>query len=160
MKNALKSLSIKSKHVRSIIMKKTIISLVVFASMFVVGAVPNAEARQCSNATLTGAYGFLDSHTVVPAKTPFTTLGRWNFDGKGKFTNTLTINDNGTVTPIKDSGTYTVGTDCTGKIFILGGTGTVEIVLVDGGNEFYSLRTDPFTEVSLFSANKKQFPDR
>jgi hypothetical protein len=72
-------------------MKKTIISAVVFASMFVVGAVPNAQARQCSNASLEGAYGFLDGHTLVPAGTPFAGLGRWNFDGKGNFTNTLTI---------------------------------------------------------------------
>ncbi len=144
-------------------MKWTVIALVVFASTFVVGAVPELHAeknKDCSNASLQGGYGFLHGQIVVPAGTPFAALGRWNFDGKGEFTNTLTINDNGTVTPIKDSGTYTVGTDCTGKIFILGGTGTVEIVLVDGGNEFYSLRTDPFTEVSLFSANKKQFPDR
>ena len=140
-------------------MKKTIISLVVFASMFVVGAVPNAEARKCSNATLTGAYGFLDSHTVVPAGTPFAALGRWNFDGKGNFTITLTINDNGTVTHINDSGRYTVNADCTGKIFILGGTGSVEIVLVDGGKEFYELTTNPSSLVILFSVAKKQFPD-
>jgi len=159
MKKALKSISIKSKQARRIVMKKTIISLVVFASMFVVGAVPNAEARQCSNATLTGAYGFLDSHTVVPAGTPFAALGRWNFDGKGNFTNTLTINDNGTVTHVNDFGPYTVNADCTGKIFILGGTGTVEIVLVDGGKEFYELATNPSSLVNSFSVAKKQFPD-
>ena len=140
-------------------MKKTIISAVVFASMFVVGAVPNAQARQCSNASLEGAYGFLDVHTLVPAGTPFVGLGRWNFDGKGNFTNTLTINDNGTVTHATDSGKYTVSADCTGKIFILGGTGTVEIVLVDGGKEFYELPTNPSSLVTLFSVAKKQFPD-
>src|ERR1700694_3105712 len=101
----MKSVSIKSNQVRKIIMKKTAISLVVFASMFVVGAVPNAQARQCSNASLKGAYGFLDSHTVVPARTPFTGLGRWNFDGKGNFTNTVTFNDNGTVSHSNDFGT-------------------------------------------------------
>ena len=159
MKKGLKSISIKSNQVRSIIMKKTIISLVVFASMFVVGAVPNAQARQCSNASLKGAYGFLDSHTVVPAGTPFTALGRWNFDGKGNFTSTLTINDNGTVTHTNDFGTYSVNADCTGKIFIIGGTGTVEIVLVDGGKEFYELPTNPSSLVTLFSVAKKQFPD-
>jgi len=79
-------------------MKKTIISAVVFASMFVVGAVPNAQAGQCSNASLEGVYGFWDGHTLVPAGTPFAALGRWNFDGRGNFTSTLTINDNGTVT--------------------------------------------------------------
>src|SRR5689334_9195449 len=90
MKKALKSISIRTKQVRRIVMKKTIFSLVVFASMFVVGALPNAQARQCSNASLKGAYGFLDSHTAVPAGTPFAALGRWNFDGKGNFTNTVT----------------------------------------------------------------------
>ena len=140
-------------------MKKTIISLVVFASMFVVGAVPNAKAHQCSNASLRGGYGFLDSHTVVPAGTPFAALGRWNFDGKGNFTNTLTINDNGTVTHVSDSGSYTVNADCTGQIFILGGTGTAEIVLVDGGKEFYELATNPSFLVNSFSVAKKQFPD-
>ena len=113
-------------------MKKTIISAVVFASMFVVGAVPNAQARQCSNASLEGAYGFLDVHTLVPAGTPFVGLGRWNFDGRGNFTNSFTANYNGTVTHVNDFGPYTVNADCTGKIFIIGGAGTVEIVLVDG----------------------------
>ena len=134
-------------------------SLVVFASMFVVGAVPNAQAQQCSNASLKGAYGFLDVHTVVPAGTPLTVLGRWNFDGKGNFTNTLTFNDNGTVTHANDSAHYTVNADCTGKIFILGGTGTLEIVLVDGGKEFYALATNPSSAVITFSVAKKQFPD-
>src|SRR6476659_7462840 len=124
-------------------MEKTIISLVVFASMFVVGVVPNAQARQCSNASLKGAYGFLDSHTVVPARTPFAALGRWNFDGKGNFTNTVTLDDNGTVTHVSDFGPYTVNADCTGKIGFLGGTGVDEIVLVDGGKEFYSSTTNP-----------------
>ena len=157
MKRALTSTSMKSNQVRSINMKKTIISLVVFASMFVVGA--NAQAGQCSHASLKGAYGFLDSHISVPAGTPFTALGRWNFDGKGNFTNTITFNDNGTVTHADDFGTYTVNADCTGKIHILGGTGTVEIVLVDGGKEFYELATNPSSVVNSFSVAKKQFPD-
>ena len=140
-------------------MKKTIISLVVFASMFVVGAVPNAQARQCSNASLKGAYGFLDSHTVVPAGTPLAEIGRWNFDGKGNFTNTITFNDNSTVTYINDFGPYTVNADCTGQIGILEGTGTIEIVLVDGGKEFYELATNPSSLVNSFSVAKKQFPD-
>jgi len=121
------------------------------------------ERRQCSNASLKGAYGFLDSHTAVPAGTPFTALGRWHFDGKGNFTNTLTFNINGTVTHGADAGPYTVNTDCTGTIFIVGGTGTDEIVLVDGGKEFYSLNTslpEGFPSlVTTSSVAKKQFPD-
>jgi hypothetical protein len=159
MKKALKSISIKSNQLRRIIMEKTIISVVVFASMLVVGAVPNAQAGQCSNASLKGAYGFLEGHTVVPAGTPFTVLGRFNFDAKGNFTATVTINNNGTVTHLNDFGHYTVNADCTGKIGILGDTGTIEIVLVDGGKEFYSLATNPSSIVTTFSVFKKQFPD-
>jgi hypothetical protein len=129
------------------------------AAQLAPGAVPNAQARQCSNASLEGAYKFLDGHTLVPAGTPFAGLGRWNFDGKGNFTSTLTINDNSTVTHVIDFGPYTVSVDCTGKIFILGGTGTVEIVLVDGGKEFYEIPTNPSSLVTLFSVAKKQFPD-
>jgi hypothetical protein len=58
-----------------------------------------------------------------------------------------------------DFGPYTVNADCTGKIFILGGTGTLEIVLVDGGKEFYELTTNPSSIVITFSVAKKQFPD-
>jgi len=159
MKEATNSSSTKSNQARRINIKKTIISFVVFAGMFVLGAAPNAQARQCSNASLKGAYGFLDAHVVLPAGTPFTAIGRWKFDGKGNFTNTLTINDNGTVTHASDSGSYTVNEDCTGAISILGGAGTVEIVIVNGGNEFYELVTNPSSIVSTFSVAKKQFPD-
>jgi hypothetical protein len=157
-----KNISIKSYQARRIVMKRTIISLVVFASMFVVGAVPKLQAGKhegCSNASLQGGYGFHTGGIILPAGTPSGHLGRWVFDGKGNFTNTLTLNNNGTVIHVTDSGVYTVNTDCTGKIFILGGTGTIEIVLVDGGKEFYSLATNPSFLVNSFSVAKKQFPD-
>jgi hypothetical protein len=35
----------------------------------------------------------------------------------------------------------------------------VEIVLVDGGKEFYEIVTNPSNLVILFSVAKKQFPD-
>ncbi len=121
--------------------------------------IEGAQARQCSNASLKGAYGFFNGQTAVTARTPFAALGRISFDGKGNFTNTVTFNDNGTVTHLNDFGPYTVNADCTGKIGIVGGTGTIEIVLVDGGKEFYQLLTDPLLRVFLFTAAKKQFPD-
>ena len=123
------------------------------------GPADRGERRQCSNASLKGAYGFLDAHTLVPAGTPFTALGRWSFDGKGNFTNTITFNDNGTVTHADDFGPYTVNADCTGEIFIIGGSGRIEIVLVDGGNEFFSLATNPSSLVCTSCVAKKQFPD-
>ena len=63
------------------------------------------------------------------------------------------------MTHASDFGLYTVNADCTGKIGILGDTGTIEIVLVDGGKEFYELVTNPSSLVITFSVAKKQFPD-
>src|ERR1700675_3654655 len=106
-----KNISIKSYQARRIVMKRTIISLVVFASMFVVGAVPKLQAEKhegCSNASLQGGYGFHTGGIILPAGTPSGHLGRWVFDGKGNFTNTLTLNNNGTVIHVTDSGVYTV----------------------------------------------------
>src|SRR5262249_55423972 len=114
MKNALKSVSMNSNEVRRIAMKRTIVSLVLLASTFVVGAVPNAQAQQCSNASLKGSYGSYNTGTVVPAGTPRASIIRETFNGNGSWTATVTINDNGTVAHFNDSGTYTVNADCTG----------------------------------------------
>ncbi len=142
-------------------MKGTIISLVVLTSMFIVGAAPNTQAQrnqECSNASLQGAYGFHLGGFRVPAGTPFEVLGRTSFDGRGNFTNTATANDNGIVMHQQGSGTYTVNADCTGTLFPRGGgSGTVEIVLVDGGNEYYQLRAAPPGLVLVSSVAKRQF---
>ena len=140
-------------------LKRTSISLIAFASVSLVGAIPSAQARDCSNASLQGGYGFSVGAIVAPG-TPRGVLGRFSFDGNGNWSATITINDNGTVRHILDHGTYTVAADCSGKIFPqTGAMGTVEIVLVDGGREFYQLRTDPSTIVFLFNSAKKQFSD-
>jgi hypothetical protein len=143
-------------------MKRMLVSMAAFASMFVAPGVTRAQAghiRECSNALLKGGYGSTVGMLVLPAATPRAVLLRFTFDGNGNFTNTVTLNDNGTVTHAADFGTYEINPDCTGKIFTNGGTRTVEIVLVDGGKEFYSIRTDPPNLVFLFHAAKKQFPE-
>jgi hypothetical protein len=134
------------------------ISLVAVASVLFLGGLPKAKAAACSTETLRGAYGFLVHATVLPAGTPRSILGRFSFDGRGNFTNTLTINDNGVVTHAMDGGTYNVSADCTGKIFTNGGTRTIEIVLVDGGLEFYQLRTDDPHILFHFNVARKQLP--
>ena len=120
-----------------------------------------AQARPapgCSNASLRGGYGGFTEALILPARTPRSILHRFVFDGAGHFTIALTFNDNGTVTHATDAGPYTVNADCTGKIVTNGGTGTIETVLVDGGNEFYSLRTDPPSILFQYDVNKKQLP--
>jgi hypothetical protein len=137
--------------------KGTLVLGTILAVMCIPG-VSSAQGRNCSNATLEGGYGFFVHAVVLPAGTPRAILGRFVFDGLGNFANTLTFNDNGTVIQGADTGTYVVNADCTGKILTNGGTRTVEIVIVDGGKEFYQLRTDPPNIVFLFNAAKKQLP--
>ena len=139
-------------------MKGTTISLFVFGSMFFGGAVPKAQALQCSNASLKGAYGFQISSTVLPAGTPRGVLDRINFDGNGHFADAVTFNDKGTITHRHDTGAYSVNADCTGTIFPDTG-GTIGIVVVQGGKEFYQLRTNPPNIVFQFNSGKKQFAD-
>lgn len=138
-------------------MRFIMITLLAIGSTLTALAAP--PVRSCTNAILQGGYGSSVGMVVAPAGTPRAVLIHIVFDGAGHFTNTVTINDNGVVTHAADSGTYTINPDCTGTIFTNGGTKTVEIVLVDGGNEFYSIRTDPANLVFLFNSAKKQFPD-
>jgi hypothetical protein len=136
-------------------LKQTRISLLIFASV-IVGAVPLAQARQCSNASLKGAYGFQGFATIVPAGTPRAIIGRFVLDGIGNWSATLTMNDNGNIRRITDSGTYNVNPDCTGTLSPA--SGKVEIVVVDRGEEFYQMRTDP-ASVVLYGVTKRQFRD-
>ena len=135
-------------------MKQTGISLFIFAGL-IVGAAPHAQAEHCSNASLKGTYGFLGSGTIVPAGTPRAVIGVFTLDGKGGFSNTLTINDNGTIRRTTDTGTYKVNADCTGTLSPSMG-GVVEIVIVDKGKEFYQMRTDP-ASIVLYGVTKRQF---
>src|ERR1700738_1659980 len=117
-------------------MKRMIVSLFVYAGLSTLAVAAETHSRECSNASLRGAYGFQTGGIVVPAGTPRGNVGRWVFDGAGNFTNTVTVNDNRTIIQVTDAGTYTVNTDCTGSTIFPGSGGSVDIVLVDSGNEF------------------------
>jgi hypothetical protein len=126
--------------------------------MILIAATPQAQARDCSVATLQGGYGFFVQAIILPAGTPRSILGRFVFDGHGGFTNTLTFNNDGSISHATDAGTYSVAPDCTGQILTNGGTRAIEIVIVDSGKEFYQLRTDSPLVLFLFNAARKQFP--
>ncbi len=138
--------------------KRMAIATLALAVLFLSSVPARAQGRTCSNANLEGAYGSTVGLIVVPAGTPRSVLLRFSFDGKGSFTAKLTMNDNGTIIHNNDFGTYTINPDCTGTLFTTGGTRTVEIVLVDSGNEFYQIRTDPSSLVFLSNSAKKIFP--
>jgi len=152
-------------RVRRIVMNRTVISSFMVAGLIFSGVAAQAQGRTCSNAILQGAYGSSVSMFVLPAPgmpvgaaTARAVLFRLSFDGKGNFSATATVNDDGTVTKLNDFGTYTVNPDCTGTVYTNGGTRTVDIVVVDSGNEFYQIRTNPSTLVFIFNAAKKIFP--
>jgi hypothetical protein len=124
---------------------------------------PSVQARpkldkRCSNAILEGGYGFRVGATLVPAGAPLAVLGQQNFDGRGNYTATVTINANGSIINATDFGTYTVNADCTGKVLSKAGGTTFEFVLVDGGKESYFLQTDPSASVFLWGVSRKQLP--
>jgi hypothetical protein len=140
------------------------ISSVGLAAMLALAVTQNsvfAKDQACSNASLKGSYGFYSPGFDVPARTPRLAVGRETFDGNGNYTNTVTINDNGTVIRINDSGHYTVNADCTGTIFTAVGV-TVVFVLVDGGKEIYRLifaGAGAAADRVQYTVSKKQFPD-
>jgi hypothetical protein len=162
MKLTFKSISTKNNQARMILMKRPI-ALVAFACMFALGAAPNAHAEQCSNASLRGVYGFHGFATIVSDKsdktTPRAIIGVFTLDGRGSWTATLTINDNGTIMHPPNAGpnTYVVNADCTGTLYPSSG-GSVEIVVVDRGREFYQMRIEP-SAIVLYGVTKKQFRD-
>jgi hypothetical protein len=135
---------------------KTFISLLAMAAVFGIGPVSQAHAQQCSNAVLRGSYGFHALATIVSpgsAGTPRSIIGVFTMDGRGNWTTSLIINDNGVISHRPDTGTYVVNADCTGTFFPASG-GTVEIVVVDGGNEFYQMRSNP-ASIVMYAVSKK-----
>jgi hypothetical protein len=82
--------------------------------------------RTCSTLTLHGSYAYsADGYIIQPLGdsplTPIAEAGRYQFDGRGGFTNTNTLSFGGTIIPRAATGSYTVNDDCTGSADINGG---------------------------------------
>jgi hypothetical protein len=139
-------------------MKTKLLSILGFTTLITAGAVSPAQA--CSNESLKGTYGFHAFATIVSAGSPGTPraiIGVFTLDGRGTWTANLILDDNGTIMlRPNQGGNYIVNADCTGALFptASGGSGTVAIVVVDGGREFYQMRTDP-ASIVMFGTTKK-----
>jgi len=102
------------------------------------------RAAGCSNSTLTGAYG-LSFGGTDKSSAPSTSVGLLNLDGKGSFTGVVTTSKNGVIqsnAPV--TGTYKVGTNCTGSGTFLSGSKTrhFNLVITSAGTEFELIGTD------------------
>src|SRR5687768_10796116 len=98
---------VRSKVTRRLVMKRTLAAttlVIVFATVFVPGIVPRAQAgehRECSNASLRGSFGFTSTGTLLalppPFAGPFAEIGRQTFDGSGNTDATATLSANGNI---------------------------------------------------------------
>ena len=131
----------------------------IFSLLFVLAVVVTKTSTvyaQCSNATLTGSYGFKqdgfgkhggfgtrNSNAGGPA-VPFASVGVVTFDGAGNasFTVTQVLNSSGAEFFEAIPGTYTVNSDCTGTVAIEDFGLHFNIVTVGGGAEFFAIQTD------------------
>jgi hypothetical protein len=150
-------------------MKRTIAPttlVTVFATVFVLGIVPGAQAeeRECSNASLQGSFGFTSTGTLlaVPAASvgPFAEVGRQTFDGRGNTDATATLSANGNIARVTVRGTYVVNPDCTGfmTLFVspFNSTVTLHFVIDDDGAELRAIVAGTGSIESR--VYKKQFP--
>ena len=137
-------------------------ALAVAATLVVLIANP-AYATNCNNTTLTGNYGVISLGFVTPAPGKSINLsqdaatavvGVMAFDGTGSVTDTHTFVLNGVILPGRvASGTYTVGSDCTGSMSFTTGI-TFNIVIVGGGTEIFGICTTP-SNIATFDAKKE-----
>ncbi len=134
--------------------RRTTVKLI-FSLLFVLAVVVTTTSSvyaQCSNATLTGSYGFKqdgfgiihNSKAKLGNMIPFATVGVVTFDGAGNasFTLTQVFNSEGGAFFEAIPGTYTVNSDCTGTVTIEDFGLHFYIVTVGGGAEFFAIQTD------------------
>ena len=139
----------------------------IFSLLFVLAVVVTTTSpvyAQCSNATLTGSYGFKQQgfglRNSKPAKLgnmiPFATVGVMTFDGAGNasFTLTQVYNSSGGDFFEAIPGTYTVNSDCTGTIAIEDFGLHFYMVTVGGGAELFAIQTETGT-TNIVDAKKQ-----
>jgi hypothetical protein len=111
-----------------------------------------SSARQqqpCSVETLQGSYGIAINGTDVTAGL-LATVGVFTFDREGAFAATVSRSVNGQIFPKgADHGLFTVAPDCTGTLQHPDAPPHWDLVIVDGGNEFFAIRTDPGTITTM-----------
>jgi hypothetical protein len=148
-------------------MKKTIISSIVFASMFVVGAVPNSfadendGATRCTVKTLKGRYLFAASSItfppVVTQPTYSARAGYRIFNGDGTGTVIATFSDNGVITmpDVHVDLSYTINADCTGTYTVLNPAAlTAEIFVAPNREELVAIETSKGRANDAFSSRR------
>ena len=137
-------------------MKRVITSVVFvisFVSLLVLGLVSRVQAGDCSNASIKGTYGLSCEGTVVEVG-PIAVIGVFTADGDGNGSEVETISFNGDIFQgVNFTVTYTVNADCTGS-FVSTGLGSVfhnNFVIDDNKKEIRLIPTEPgFVAVCIY----------
>ena len=127
--------------------------VITFLAASVFSMVPTVYAQSgCTDATLSGGYGFEYTAFAVPGRAVLATknsvhsaaVGVLTFDGAGNLSASFTFSDVGVIfsTATSDTGTYTVNADCTGSLTDTTGGVHFNIVVVGGGTELFATDTD------------------
>lgn len=96
-------------------------------------------APSCSNANLSGGYGFSVSGTPANGG-QYSLVGRFVANGKGGVAGVSTQSVNGMISRPSFTATYTVNADCTGTTsltFDFGLTTSLDFIIVDDGKSVY-----------------------
>lgn len=111
-----------------------------------------ADDKGCSNASLRGTFAYTSTGSIAtpPAIAgPFVEVGTQTFDGRDGTTAAAMSSQNGNISPLTVTGTYTVNSDCTGTMTLqvtFPGVPTfpvdVYFVVDDSGDEFQAIETD------------------
>jgi hypothetical protein len=96
------------------------------------------EAQTCSNSNLSGTYYYLLSGVIASGDTTlaYAELGKLIADGQGNVSGQSTASVGGSVSQYSLSGTYSVGNDCTGTLFLSGNSqppASITFDIVEGG---------------------------
>jgi hypothetical protein len=108
-----------------------------------------AVHAQCTNATLTGNYGFTFSGFLAPGhgtkgdEKPFAGAGLATADGAGNFSATFSSSFNGGISTNNFyTASYTVNSDCTGSMTSTNGGANFTFVIVSSGAELLAVDID------------------
>lgn len=117
--------------------------------------------RTCSNASLAGEWGYVETGNVYPATVavPFSAVARYTLDEAGNMSGTAVSSSGGTVSTVTLQGVGTVDSDCSGtlkfEVYAAGvflRTVSVTLVYANNGREGLGLVT------SLVLANGSSVP--
>jgi hypothetical protein len=135
----------------------SVFALVVLLAAGTIGKAQSTagETQSCTNATLTGPYGYLLQGNLIEqgSLSPYADMGTLTADGKGNFSGTGTESFAGQIEQGTSlTGTYIVNTDCTGSASLTYGNGIgsfhFNLVVLNNGQDIRFMQTDSGSIVS------------